>query len=65
MTQAEFSRRRGVSKKTVTDWKQRDLLKFNDAGLVDVETSEWELDQRPAVYRGGVAHRPIRAVVKD
>ncbi|WP_419952523.1 hypothetical protein [Methylobacterium sp.] len=65
MTQAEFSRRRGVSKKTVTDWKQKDLLKFNDAGLVDVEASEWELDQRPTVYRGGVAHRPIRAVVKD
>lgn len=61
MSQAEFARRRGVSKKTVTEWKQRDLLVMTADGKVDVERSEWSLDQRPATYRGGTTHRPIRA----
>lgn len=65
VSQAEFARRRGVSKKTVTEWKQRGLLTMTDAGLVDVEASEWNLDQRPATYRGGVAHRPVRALPRD
>lgn len=60
MSQAEFARRRGVSKKTVTEWKQRDLLVMTADGKVDVERSEWSLDQRPASYRGGTTHRPIR-----
>nr|WP_183508349.1 hypothetical protein [Methylobacterium brachythecii] len=50
-----------VSRKAVTAWKQKDLLVFSDAGLIDVEASEWNLDQRPASYRGGVTHRPVRA----
>lgn len=62
LSQAEFARHRGVSRKAVTGWKQKDLLVFSDAGLVDVEASEWNLDQRPANYRGGVTHRPVRAV---
>ncbi len=60
LTQAEFARHRGVSRKAVTGWKQKDLLVFNEAGLIDVDASEWSLDQRPANYRGGVTHRPVR-----
>jgi hypothetical protein len=62
LSQAEFARHRGVSRKAVTGWKQKDLLVFSEAGLIDVEASEWNLDQRPANYRGGVTHRPVRAV---
>ena len=65
VTQAEFARMRGVSKKSVTVWKASGLLVLTAAGLVDVEASEWNLDQRPATYRGGSAHRPIRAVLKE
>jgi hypothetical protein len=60
MTQAEFSRRRDVSRNAVTTWKKKGLLVTDDAGRVDVEASEWILDQRPATYRGGVTHRPVR-----
>ncbi|MHC2089453.1 hypothetical protein [Methylobacterium sp. CM6244] len=62
LNQADFARRRGVSRKAVTGWKQKGLLVVSDVGLIDVEASEWNLDQRPASYRGGVTHRPIRAV---
>lgn len=61
MTQAEFARRRGVSKAVVTKWKAQGLLTITGSGLVDVEASEWSLDQRPATYRGGTTHRPIRS----
>jgi hypothetical protein len=61
LTQAEFARHRGVSRKAVTGWKQKGFLVFSEAGLIDVEASEWNLDQRPASYRGGVTHRPVRA----
>lgn len=61
LSQAEFARHRGVSRKAVTGWKQKDLLVFSEVGLIDVEASEWNLDQRPANYRGGVTHRPVRA----
>lgn len=60
LSQADFARRRGVSKKTVTAWKQKGLLVLDESGRVDVDASEWSLDQRPATYRGGVTHRPIR-----
>lgn len=62
LSQAEFARHRGVSRKAVTGWKQKGLLVLTDTGLIDVEGSEWNLDQRPANYRGGVTHRPVRAV---
>lgn len=65
VSQADFARRRGVSKKTVTDWKGKGLLVMTADGKVDVEASEWNLDQRPATYRGGTAHRPIRTVPKE
>ena len=62
LIQADFARRRGVSRKAVTGWKQKGLLVFSDVGLIDVEASEWNPVQRPASYRRGVTHRPIRAV---
>ena len=61
VSQAEFARRRKVSRKTVTEWKSKGLLTLSDAGLIDVEATEWALDQRPSKYRGGVTHRPVRA----
>lgn len=61
LSQAEFARHRKVSRKAVTGWKSKGLLVLNEAGKVDVEATEWKLDDRPANYRGGVTHRPIRA----
>ena len=46
MSQAEFARRRGISAKSVTIWKQKGLVILNDAGMVDVEETEWKLDQQ-------------------
>lgn len=60
MGQAEFARHRGVSKAVVTKWKGQGLLVLTADGKVDVEQTEWALDQRPASYRGGTTHRPIR-----
>ncbi|SFM76138.1 hypothetical protein [Methylobacterium pseudosasicola] len=65
LTQAEFARHRGVSKAVVTKWKGQGLLVMTAAGLVDVEATEWNLDQRPANYRGGTTHRPVRSVQRD
>jgi hypothetical protein len=42
VTQAEFARRRGVSRKTVTKWKQAGKLVMQGE-LVDVEASEARL----------------------
>lgn len=61
VSQAEFARHRGVSRKAVTTWKSKGLLVIDAEGRVDVEATEWKLDDRPANYRGGVTHRPIRA----
>ncbi len=60
VTQAEFARLRGVTRKAVTGWKIKGLLVLAEDGRVDVDQSEWNLDQRPATYRGGVTHRPVR-----
>lgn len=65
MGQAEFARHRGVSKAIVTKWKSQGLLALTADGKVDVEATEWKLDQRPANYRGGTTHRPIRVVPKE
>ena len=65
MSQAEFARHRGVSKAIVTKWKGQGLLSLTDAGKVDVDATEWNLDQRPASYRGGTTHRPVRAIPRD
>ncbi len=61
LSQADFARRRKVSRKSVTLWKSKGLLVLNEAGQVDVDATEWKLDDRPAKYRGGVTHRPVRA----
>ncbi|AWN43156.1 hypothetical protein [Methylobacterium durans] len=61
VTQAEFARLRGVSRKTVTEWKAKGLLSMTPAGLVKVEESEWLLADRPQNYRGGATNRGARA----
>src|SRR4051794_28364823 len=53
VSQAEFARRKGVSKASVTAWKAKGLLSMTPDGLVIVEESEWLLAERPATYRGG------------
>lgn len=45
MTQADFARHRGVSRKTVTVLKQDDCLVMVD-GLVDVAASDYLIEQR-------------------
>jgi hypothetical protein len=65
MSQAEFARHRGVSKAIVTKWKGQGLLSLTDGGKIDVDATEWNLDQRPASYRGGTTHRPVRAIPRD
>jgi hypothetical protein len=61
LSQAEFARRRGVSRRAVTTWKQKGLLVLDGTGRVDVEATDWNFDQRPTTYRGGVTYRPVRA----
>jgi phage terminase Nu1 subunit (DNA packaging protein) len=58
VTQAAFARQRGVSRKTVTDWKSKGLLSMTPDGLVKVEESEWLLADRPQTYRGGTSKPP-------
>jgi hypothetical protein len=53
VSQAEFARLRGVSRKTVTLWKGQGRLVLTADGLVDVAASDAMLAQRPPVYRGG------------
>lgn len=65
MSQAEFARHRGVSKAIVTKWKGQGLLSLTDDGKIDVDVTEWNLDQRPATYRGGTTHRPVRTIPQD
>jgi hypothetical protein len=55
VSQAEFARLRGVSRKTVTAWKRQDRLLLTSDGKVDVAASENLLALRPATYRGGTA----------
>ncbi len=54
VTQAEYGRHRGVSRKTVTDWKQKGLLVLDAHGRVDIAMTDAALDERPATNRGGV-----------
>lgn len=65
-SQAEFSRLKGVSKKTVTKWKEKGLLSMTPDGMVKVEESEWLLADRAPNYRGGVTKgsAPTLAVAK-
>ena len=52
VSQGRFAKLRGVSKKTVTVWKQRGHLVMHD-DLVDVEASDRRLAERPEWYKGG------------
>jgi hypothetical protein len=53
VSQAEFARLRGVSRKTVTLWKRQERLLLTSDGMVDVAASDELLAQRAATYRGG------------
>ena len=58
ITQAEFARLNGVSRKTVTVWKQQGYCIMTAGGQVDVVASNKMLRGRPDCYRGGVVtHR--------
>ncbi|WP_131860284.1 hypothetical protein [Bosea sp. BK604] len=64
VTQAEFARLRGVSRKAVTKWKSRGLLVLTDDGLVVVAATNERLDDRPTFNRGGatsVAPKALKA----
>jgi hypothetical protein len=65
MTEAEFARRRGVSRKTVYVWKSRGYVVLAGDGKVDVTASGKELDARPATYRGGKASQPSASTIED
>ncbi len=54
VSQAEYGRHRGVSRKTVTGWKQKGLLILDGHGRVDIAMTDAALDERPPTYRGGV-----------
>ncbi|APX85875.1 hypothetical protein BV511_14850 [Methylorubrum extorquens] len=64
-TKAAFARRHGVNRSTVQKWQDKGLLVIAPDGMVNVEATEWNLDQRPAKYRGGTAHRPVRTAPRD
>lgn len=61
VSQAEFARLRGVSRKTVTLWKKQERLLLTSDGLVDVAASEELLAQRPETYRGGTVKGALSA----
>jgi hypothetical protein len=56
LSQAAFSRARGVSRKQVTVWKQTGLLVMCGK-LVNVTKSESLIDARPEKFLGGVTNR--------
>ena len=53
ITQAEFARRRGVSRATVTGYKNQGLLVMTEDGKVDVQASEERLSAHLDPVRGG------------
>lgn len=61
MLQSEYAAYRGVSRKTVTGWKQRGLLVFSGGDLIDVVKSDAALAERPQAYRGGAASQAPEA----
>lgn len=65
MTQAEYSRHRGVVRSTVTVWKNRGRLVIDAKGRIDVAASDRALDERPKVYRGGSTEAPTLAPAGD
>jgi hypothetical protein len=53
MSQTAYARHRGVSRKTVTVWKQQGILVLGADGQVDVAATDAVLAVRPDRYRGG------------
>ena len=53
MNQADYARHRSVVRSTITVWKNRGLLVWNEAGQIDVAQSDASIDARPKNYRGG------------
>ena len=51
--QAEFARRIGVSRATVSEYKGKGWLVFSSAGLVDVKASTAEIEKNKDASRGG------------
>ena len=56
VSQAEFSRRRGVSRKSVTVWRRHGLVVMRGE-LVDVDASEARLAERPDIIKDGKTNR--------
>jgi hypothetical protein len=59
-TQIAFAKRRGVSRKSVREWKDRGWVVMA-SGKVDVERSEALLATRPECYMGGTTSQPGNA----
>jgi hypothetical protein len=64
VTQAKFARMRGVSRKTVTVWKKKNLIRMTSDGRVDVRQSIDALDER-AAGKGRRTRSPAAAVVDE
>lgn len=58
-SQSEYAAHRGVSRKTITVWKQRGLLVFNANGTVNTEKS----DKLVAEHGGKITLRPAPATL--
>lgn len=58
-SQSEYAAHRGVSRKTVTVWKQRGLLVFNADGSVNTAKT----DQFIANHGGNITPLPVRSKV--
>ncbi|MGF7051897.1 hypothetical protein GGC47_001062 [Bosea sp. OAE752] len=67
MLMSEFARYRGVSRKTVSEWKQRGLLVFGEGAgfteMVDIAATDRRLADRPAINRGGEANQVTERAV--
>lgn len=57
LTQAQFARKKGVNRSTVSRWIERKRLTLTDAGLVDVDAAEKSLARTASPY----AHHEARA----
>jgi hypothetical protein len=57
VSQTDFARICGVSRKTVTVWKAQGHLVFDAKGRVAVTESIARLEARPDVNRGGLTRR--------
>jgi hypothetical protein len=54
ISQRQYARWRGVSEKTVNQWRRKGRVALLPDGHIDKELSDEMLDARPLAYRGGV-----------